>query len=399
MKFACAIAVLLSMTVCCAPATAVLISPSYDEPNLRAPADDPGWNNVGRLNGGSAVYLGNRWVITASHVGAGSFITTDGRTLAATVGSTVRLHNTGIQSLFGQPDLEIFRLAEDPGLPAMSIATAGPAVGTRLTMIGNGRDKDPHPVGWQLTSTTNGFQWNQSTIVGASGVGFSILSTSRQRWGTNEVASGSTFSTQDAMYIYSTRFDQQRATPFEAQAVAGDSGGGVFEKIDGAWQLSGIMTQMGTLTDQPSGTAVYGDRSYIADLSSYRNEILSYVDRAEPLWQNQVNYYDVSNDGSVGPRDVLQLIDELLTQGTHHLDGTPGAGGLRYDVNGDYSVSPTDLSAVISYLASAAPTAKPAAASYQFVPEPSTGVLALLGSLVVFILRRVHRRKKRAQLA
>ena len=39
--------------------------------NTTAPADDPGFANIGIRGSGSAVYLGDGWVLTATHVGAG----------------------------------------------------------------------------------------------------------------------------------------------------------------------------------------------------------------------------------------------------------------------------------------------------------------------------------------
>ena len=47
---------------------AVVVSTSL-ETDTR-PADDRGWDNVGILRGSSGVYLGNRWVVTAAHVGS-----------------------------------------------------------------------------------------------------------------------------------------------------------------------------------------------------------------------------------------------------------------------------------------------------------------------------------------
>src|SRR5580704_15894094 len=39
--------------------------------NTTPPADDPGFANVGIRGSGSGIYLGNGWVLTAAHVGAG----------------------------------------------------------------------------------------------------------------------------------------------------------------------------------------------------------------------------------------------------------------------------------------------------------------------------------------
>ena len=50
--------------------SAVVISTGDGSGNTTAPADDPGFANVGVSNNNlSGVYLGNGWVLTAAHVG------------------------------------------------------------------------------------------------------------------------------------------------------------------------------------------------------------------------------------------------------------------------------------------------------------------------------------------
>ena len=65
----------------------------------------------------------------------------------------------------------------------------------------------------------------------------------------------------------------------EAQAVAGDSGGPVFAKHGGQWQLAGIMVAAEGYSGQPSLelTAVFGNETFMADLSYYRNQIVAVV--------------------------------------------------------------------------------------------------------------------------
>ena len=58
-----------SMLLCCAlagPAAAILVDDGNG--NTTAPADDPGWQSVGRVGGLNGVYLGYGWMITANHV-------------------------------------------------------------------------------------------------------------------------------------------------------------------------------------------------------------------------------------------------------------------------------------------------------------------------------------------
>ena len=73
---------------------------------------------------------------------------------------------------------------------------------------------------------------------------------------------------------FSTSF-LANATPYEAQGTPGDSGGGVFAKdpTTGVWTLAGTMFSVSTLPGQPWGISVFGDTTFSADLSIYRNEI------------------------------------------------------------------------------------------------------------------------------
>lgn len=373
----CALALLIA-AVLAPPAGAVVIATGSDAPNLVAPGNDPGWLNVGRIAGASGVYLGNRWVITANHVSRGPLRLSDGREFAASVGSGFQLRNPGTVS-FGSPDLRMFRLAEDPGLPALEIADTLAPIGSQVIMIGAGSDRAPRLTGWQT-----GFEWIEVSLRFANAFGYSLESTSQMRWGVNRVGSASSLGS-DSTFTFSTRFDQL-GIPFEAQAAVGDSGGGVFH-FDGAWELTGIMVSTQRLLGQPDGTVVYGDQTFVADLSVYGEQILGFVNRDEPLWQNQVNYFDVSGSGRADPRDLLLIANELQRAGSHDLEGAPGASDWLFDVNGDYSVSASDANALITGLLGGAanPAAAPAA-GMNFVPEPSSAALAILGSLLIALL-------------
>ena len=84
------------------------------------PSDDPGWANIVSPNGCSGVYLGNRWVLTASHVGAGDVVV-GSVTYAVQPGSAIRLRTPDNS---GDTDLALFRLSADPGLPPVAVLTA-----------------------------------------------------------------------------------------------------------------------------------------------------------------------------------------------------------------------------------------------------------------------------------
>ena len=64
-------AVLALVCLCGRTALAVVVSNVNQGVTAVAPADMPGWDNMAYRGSASAVYLGNRWMITANHVGAG----------------------------------------------------------------------------------------------------------------------------------------------------------------------------------------------------------------------------------------------------------------------------------------------------------------------------------------
>ena len=357
----------------------------------RAPADDPGWNNVAHLAGASAVYLGNRWVLTANHVGDGSITLSDGRSFAMVPGSSRQLANTGTAALFGNPDLKMFRLVDDPGLPSLTINTARPGTNTTLMMIGAGRDAEHGLQGWQLTNGANGFTWKATALPLANATGFNLLPTSSMRWGTNDAAAGSLFANNTTV-AFSTTFDRVGGN-YEAQAATGDSGGGVFQKVNGQWQLAGIMVSQQLLSNQPSDTSVFGDQTYSADLSFYRAQINDLLTRADSAWQNQANYYDVNRSGSVTGIDVLLIINDLQAHGVHTVSGTPGAGKGLLDVNGDGQITSNDALRIINALQGKTAEVAAVSTTSSLVPEPSS--LALAGVAITALTLVATRRRRR----
>jgi hypothetical protein len=380
-------------------AAAVVISPTFQAPNIQQPANDPGWLNVGRVDGGSAVYLGNRWVITANHVDEGDLRLSDGRVLAEAPGSSIRLTNTGTSAA---PDLRMFRLQDDPGLPAMNLASVAPVSGSQVMMIGAGVNRAPELLGWR----SSGGQWTELPLPEANIAGYRVGSGNTMRWGLNTISANSSASPVPGTLVFQTTFDKygltflsQAETTFEAQATTGDSGGGVFYESDSGWQLAGLMISTTSLPGQPSGTIVYGNRTNIADLASYRQQIVDLMNRAAPAWQNQFNAYDVNGSGDVGAVDVMLLVNDFLTNGSRSLVGGPADSKHWLDVNGDNRLSTVDLQRVINEILraqsaaqNAAPLAVLADDGFRNVPEPASGVLALVALLVGLLAKRGRRR-------
>ena len=127
-----------------------------------------------------------------------------------------------------------------------------------------------------------------------------------------------------------------------------------------------------------------------------------------PAFQNPYLRGDVDNDGLVKPRDLLQVIDNLLQNGTHDLTG-PFDGSRYMDVSGDGKVSPTDLVRLIDDLLAPSQNATPlnalssdglmanrSVSSLAVVPEPATCGLAAV-ALVFFGGLAVRARRRRAR--
>ena len=95
---------------------AVTIDSGNGSGNTSAPADDPGWANVGFRSDQytSRVYLGDRWVLTASHVGAHP-ITLSGVEYARAEPLESYLVGNGDGTY---ADLLLYRLRDLPPLPS-----------------------------------------------------------------------------------------------------------------------------------------------------------------------------------------------------------------------------------------------------------------------------------------
>jgi hypothetical protein len=384
---------LATAAIACGRAEAVVISSSSDAPNIVSPGPGSGWDNVARISSSSCVYLGNRWMITANHVSSTPVRLTDGREFNISVGSEARINNP-VNRAGGAADLRIFRLAEDPQLPSLQITSSSPTAGAQVMMIGAGLNRAEEQIGWKIQGEGPTSQWTPAPLFQANVRGYDLLETSQMRWGMNQVLSSDPIYLQQGnSWVFATRFDAV-GVPFEAQAALGDSGGAVLQNVNNLWHLAGIMAATLPLAGQPNGTVAFGNMSYAIDLSIYRDSILSYVNRPEPLWQNQVNYFDVDRSGGVNARDVVVEVNKLLLSPNQQLLGAPGAGEPLYDVNGDLKITAQDVVQVVSNLLNVSSNASRLArpAGMLLVPEPSGRVQAIMATgllwSVVFLRRR-----------
>jgi hypothetical protein len=266
-------------------APAVIIDTISGTGNTTAPADDPGWANVGRRGGGSGVYLGNGWVLTAAHVGGGPVVL-GGGTYAMLAGSDTRLTNGGEPGKTALTDLTLFKLGTTPvGLAGVPIAAAATGSGAAVTMIGAGRDRGAFTQ-WSVNTAPNPWVWTEVSS-GGNEAGYKTLSSRTMRWGTNAV-SGTGVWVNDGygeIKMLTTTFDASAGDSSEAQAAYGDSGGGVFHKNGSTWELTGLMLTVAGYSGQPDAgaNAVFGNVTYAADLSFYRPQIMAIVPEPQAI--------------------------------------------------------------------------------------------------------------------
>lgn len=203
-----------------------------------------GWDYVGSVNHASGVYLGNGWVLTAAHVGAGTF-TLQGITYTAVAGSA-----RGFSDAFGTADLTLFQIVSGPDLPQLVITETAPLTfssshpGTQVVMIGYGGG---YGETWGLNTVTNN---NLSVTV-----------------------QGYSYVTVDFKTTYGTTTAGETSITNNAKLVTGDSGGGAFtyDSTTNQWLLAGI-----------NEAVAANSSSYFVELSHYASQINNIVNVPEP---------------------------------------------------------------------------------------------------------------------
>jgi hypothetical protein len=287
---------LLTFSLIPLPAHAVIVAGGDGTQNTTQGAMPNGWNNVGTVDGASAVYLGDGWVLTAAHVGGvglGTGVNFVGYGTYHSDGQVVRL-KTGSSNA----DLQMFHLSAAPNLPSLNIASSSPAASTAIYMAGYGRNRAAGLTYYSVTGPSDNPTWTElPNSIGANAAGYKYAAGNTKRWGTNLTIDdpdnpGHTTAIVNAgsgpTQVFFADFSNP-GTSSEAQLANGDSGGGVF---DSANNLIGLINYKDTFTNQPAynpsisgstDTAIFGNRSVMADLSAYRSQILAVIPEPSTL--------------------------------------------------------------------------------------------------------------------
>lgn len=250
----------------CTTATTFAIVDANSTTNTSDPGGGVPWANVGSVNGGSGTYLGNGWVLTAAHVGAGS-IAFDSGTFQPD-GRVIRLSNPDTSLA----DMLLYHLVLTPGLTGSVVSSSTPAIGSLVDLVGYGRIRGSAQQSFSTEyGTTIGFTWSAS---GAKSHGTNQIQTSVETLTVQGAGSFRgfllDFTPPPTLFTPPPPFVN---TVREAQVATGDSGGAVFYKKNGAtWELAGMIEALASFVF-PLPASVYGDESWVMDLPTYKTQI------------------------------------------------------------------------------------------------------------------------------
>ena len=236
-------------------ANAIVFFSQGNDANLDNPGVGLPWDNVVQMRNesgpiGTGVYLGNRYVLTAGHVGP---------LTSVKVGFVDYLLDSSPAVAVGQADMKLVRLASDPGLSGVRLNTnpSGDAGNSYLVGYGVGR--------------------SSSSLLGSSPVTWGDSSTAIKRWGTNFV-DGAIAGVQVAGYtsdLLRTQFNSNSGVN-EAALTIYDSGSALFRQIGSEWFLVGLgayVQNSGYSLASTQFNSRDSDDSYFIRISSYSSAV------------------------------------------------------------------------------------------------------------------------------
>jgi hypothetical protein len=236
-------------------ANAIVFFSQGNDANLDNPGVGLPWDNVVQMRNesgpiGTGVYLGNRYVLTAGHVGP---------LKSVKVGFVDYLLDSSPALAIGQADMKLVRLASDPGLSGVRLNTnpSGDAGNSYLVGYGVGR--------------------SSSSLLSSSPVTWGDSSTAIKRWGTNFV-DGAIAGVQVAGYtsdLLRTQFNSNSGAN-EAALTIYDSGSALFRQIGSEWFLVGLgayVQNSGYSLASTQFNSRDSDDSYFIRISSYSSAV------------------------------------------------------------------------------------------------------------------------------
>jgi len=226
------------------------------------------YDNVLPYSDAGSVYLGwantpdgpRAYLLSAMHI-----------TLSNTMLINAVSYSVTRQSISGS-DLALLTLTNAqgimPSLPVVSLASATPVIGTSGIMAGFGRNR-------VQAATTNATVSDAITLT--NGTGYTTTAPQLQRWGTNATARANSSGFPSATIsiqlgasnttAIATQFDTPATNAWlstsEAQAVLGDSGGGLFT-------TNGILVGIVAAVSGNGLEAKFTDKTYFTDIATYK---------------------------------------------------------------------------------------------------------------------------------
>jgi hypothetical protein len=236
-------------------ARAIVFFSQGNEANLTNPGNGLPWDNVVQMLNesgpvGTGVYLGNRYVLTAGHVGP---------LTSVKVGFVDYLLDSSPAVAIGTADMKLVRLASDPGLS-----------GVRLNTNPSGDAGNSYLVGYGVGRAS-------SSLLGSSPVTWGDSSTALKRWGTNLV-DGAISGVQVGGYtsdLLRTQFNSNAGVN-EAALTIYDSGSALFRQIGSEWYLVGLgayVQNSGYSFASTQFNSNDSDDSYFIRISSISNAV------------------------------------------------------------------------------------------------------------------------------
>jgi len=246
---------LLGVSSTIEPVHAIVFFSQGNAANLDNPGVGLPWDNVVQMRNesgpiGTGVYLGNRYVLTAGHVGP---------LTSVKVGFVDYLLDSSPAVAIGTADMKLVRLASDPGLSGVRLNTNPLGDGGNSYLVGYGVGRA------------------SSSLLSSSPVTWGDSSTAIKRWGTNFV-DGAIAGVQVGGYtsdLLRTQFNSNAGVN-EAALTIYDSGSALFRQIGSEWYLVGIgayVQNSGYSLASTQFNSNDSDDSYFIRISSYSNAV------------------------------------------------------------------------------------------------------------------------------